>query len=95
MCPILAEFDGRVSYSDFLLIAGEFWYSREDDRHLLEGAFETLDPGGTSTLLVKDFTELLRTCDWSEDEIELLLSEVSCISGYIYCDGKMTSLSFV
>ena len=40
-------------------------------------------------LLVKDFSELLRTCGWSEDEIDLLLSEVNCINGYIYYDGQL------
>jgi hypothetical protein len=38
--------------------------------------------------MVDDFTSLLRNCDWPEDEIELILSQVSCADEYFLYDGK-------
>jgi hypothetical protein len=39
--------------------------------------------------MVEDFTSLLRNCDWPEDEIELMLAQVSCGDGYFLYDGKI------
>jgi hypothetical protein len=40
--------------------------------------------------MVDDFTNLLRNCDWPEDDIDLILSQVSCADGYFIYDGKMS-----
>ncbi|CAF5174737.1 unnamed protein product, partial [Rotaria sp. Silwood1] len=32
------------------------------------------------------FVYLLKNCDWSEEEIQLLLSQVSCADGYFLHD---------
>ncbi|CAF1566942.1 unnamed protein product, partial [Rotaria sordida] len=38
------------------------------------------------------FTNLLRNCDWAEDEIELILSQVSCGDGYFLYDDLIKLL---
>ena len=69
----------------------EYWYPIDEDREQLEGAFDTLDPKRTAKLMVDDFTNLLRNCDWPEDEIELILAQVSCGDGYFLYDGNQLS----
>jgi Ca2+-binding EF-hand superfamily protein len=82
------EVNDHLTYPDFLTIVHEYWYPIEDDRQTLEEAFDVLDPKRTAKLMVDDFTNLLRNCDWPEDEIDLILSQVSCADGYFIYDGK-------
>lgn len=79
----------RLTYPDFLTIVHEYWYPADDDRQNLEEAFDTLDPKRTAKLMLDDFTGLLRNCDWPEDEIDLILSQVSCGDGYFLYDGRI------
>lgn len=77
-----------MTYPDFLTIVHEYWYPADDDRQNLEEAFDILDPKRTAKLMVDDFTSLLRNCDWPEDEVDLILSQVSCADGYFLYDGR-------
>jgi Ca2+-binding EF-hand superfamily protein len=82
------ETNDQITYQDFLSIVHEYWYPIEDDRQNLEEAFDVLDPKRTAKLMVEDFTSLLKNCDWPEEDIELILSQVSCGDGYFLYDGK-------
>jgi Ca2+-binding EF-hand superfamily protein len=84
----LKEINDRLSYPDFLTIVHEYWYPIEDDRRNLEEAFDVLDPKRTAKLTIEDFSSLLRNSDWPEEEIELILSQISCGDGYFLYDGK-------
>jgi hypothetical protein len=77
----------QLTYPDFLTVVHEYWYPIDEDRQQLEEAFDTLDPKRTAKLMVDDFTNLLRSCDWPEDEVELILAQVSCGDGYFLYDG--------
>jgi hypothetical protein len=39
--------------------------------------------------MIDDFSNLLRNCDWPEDEIDFILSQVLCTDGYFLYDGKI------
>ncbi|CAF0862954.1 unnamed protein product [Rotaria sp. Silwood1] len=80
------ESNDQLTYPDYLTIVHEYWYPPDQDRIHLEEAFDALDPKRTAKLMVEDFTNLLRNCDWAEDEIELILSQVSCGDGYFLYD---------
>ncbi|CAF0915651.1 unnamed protein product [Rotaria sordida] len=86
------DFNDQLSYPDFLTIVHEYWYPIDQDRVRLEEAFDILDPKHTAKLLLDDFTNLLRNCDWAEDEIELILSQVSCGDGYFLYDDLIKLL---
>jgi Ca2+-binding EF-hand superfamily protein len=79
----------HLSYTDFLTLVHEYWYPIDEDRQHLEEAFDILDPKRTAKLMIDDFSSLLRNCDWPEDEIDLILSQVSCGDGYFLYDGKI------
>lgn len=83
----LEETIDQLTYPDFLTAVHEYWYPIDEDRQQLEEAFDTLDPKRTAKLMVDDFTNLLRSCDWPEDEVELILAQVSCGDGYFLYDG--------
>ena len=87
----LEETIDQLTYPDFLTAVHEYWYPIDEDRQQLEEAFDTLDPKRTAKLMVDDFTGLLRSCDWPEDEVELILSQVSCGDGYFLYDGTPLS----
>jgi hypothetical protein len=38
--------------------------------------------------MVDNFAYLLKNCDWPEDDIELVLSQLSCADGYFLIDGN-------
>jgi hypothetical protein len=38
--------------------------------------------------MVDEFVNLLQNCDWPEEDIALLLSQVSCADGYFLHDGN-------
>ncbi len=82
--------NNHLSYPDFLTIVHEYWYPPDEDRQHLEEAFDVLDPKRTAKLMVDDFTSLLRNSDWSEEDIELILSQVMCADGYFLYDGKIS-----
>jgi hypothetical protein len=42
--------------------------------------------------MIEDFTSLLKNCDWPEDEIDLILAQVSCGDGYFLYDGNSLSI---
>jgi hypothetical protein len=44
--------------------------------------------------MVDDFVYLLKNCGWPEQEIELLLSQVSCADGYFLHDGNHSLVLF-
>ena len=92
---VFKEFNERLSYPDYLSIVHEYWYPTDEDRQCLEEAFDVLDPKHTAKLMVDDFTTLLRNCDWSEEEIELILSQVSCGDGCFLYDGKSILSIFI
>ena len=79
----------HLSYPDYLTTVHEYWYPIDEDRRHLEDAFDVLDPKHTAKLMLDDFTNLLKNCDWPEDEIDLILSQVSCGDGYFLYDGKI------
>ncbi|CAF5199661.1 unnamed protein product, partial [Rotaria magnacalcarata] len=80
--------DDHLSFADFLTAVHEYWIPIENDKQQLQEAFETLDPQNKSKLMVDEFVYLLKNCDWTEEDIELLLSQVSCADGYFLYDGK-------
>ena len=84
----LAEPMDRLTYQEYLSVVHEYWYPPDEDRQHLEEAFDALDPKRTAKLMIDDFTNLLKNCDWPEEEIELLLSQVMCADGYFLYDGK-------
>lgn len=82
------KLDDHLTYPDFLALVHEYWVPFENDRHELQEAFDILDPQNKSKLMVDEFVYLLKTCDWPDEEIELLLSQVSCADGYFLYDGN-------
>jgi Ca2+-binding EF-hand superfamily protein len=86
--------NNHLSYPDFLTVVHEYWYPADEDRQHLEEAFDVLDPKRTAKLMVDDFTNLLRNSDWSEEDIELILSQVLCADGYFLYDGKISFFLF-
>lgn len=82
-----ATFD-QINYPDYLSIVHEYWYPIDEDRQHLEEAFDILDPKRTAKLGIDEFQNLLRNCDWAEDEIDLLMAQVSCGDGYFLYDGE-------
>ncbi|CAF1272045.1 unnamed protein product [Rotaria sp. Silwood1] len=78
--------DDHLSFADFLTVVHENWIAPEDDKQQLQDAFDILDPQNKSKLMVDEFVYLLKNCDWSEEEIQLLLSQVSCADGYFLHD---------
>lgn len=78
----------HLTFADFLTVVHEYWIPIEDDKQQLQEAFDVLDPKNSSKLMVDDFVELLKHCDWPEDDIDLILSQVSCADGYFLHDGK-------
>ncbi|CAF1386611.1 unnamed protein product, partial [Didymodactylos carnosus] len=86
------EFDNKLSIADFLTIVHEYWFPIEEDKEQLQEAFDILDPDRKSKLFVEDFKSLLKNCDWPDDEIDLILSTVSCADGYFLYDDLMKLL---
>jgi hypothetical protein len=80
--------DDHLSFADYLTIVHEHWIPTEDDKQQLQEAFDILDPQNKSKLIVDDFVYLLKNCDWPDEEIELMLSHVSCADGYFMHDGN-------
>jgi Ca2+-binding EF-hand superfamily protein len=74
--------------ADFITIVDEYWIPIDDDKQQLQEAFDILDPEHKSKLSVDDFVYLLRNCDWPEEEIELILSQVSCADGNFFYTGN-------
>ena len=85
--------DDRLSCADFLTDVHEYWIPIDDDKQKLQEAFDILDPENKSKLMVDEFVYLLKNCDWSDEDIDLLLSQVSCADGYFLHDG--TNYMFV
>ena len=85
--------DDHLQFVDFLSIVHEYWVPIEDDRAKLQEAFDILDPQNKSKLIVDEFVYLLKTCDWPDEEIELLLSQVSCADGYFLHDGNYDQIN--
>lgn len=69
----------------------EYWIPPDDDRQQLQEAFDVLDPQNKSRLTVDEFAYLLKNCDWPDEEIQLILSQVSCADGYFLPDGNTYS----
>ena len=86
-----AKPDDRISFVDFLTLVHEYWITPDDDKQQLQEAFDVLDPQNKSRLLVDEFAYLLKNCDWPEEEIQLILSQVSCADGYFLHDGRIYS----
>ncbi|CAF0943175.1 unnamed protein product [Rotaria sordida] len=78
--------DDHLSFADFLTVVHEYWIPPEEDKEKLQEAFDTLDPQNKSKLMVDEFVDLLKNCDWPEEEIQLILSQVSCADGYFLHD---------
>ncbi|CAF3169340.1 unnamed protein product [Rotaria socialis] len=78
--------DDHLSFADFLTAVHEYWIPLENDKQQLQEAFETLDPQNKSKLMVDEFVYLLKSCDWTDEDIELILSQVSCADGYFLYD---------
>ncbi|CAF2544388.1 unnamed protein product [Rotaria sp. Silwood2] len=78
--------DDHLSFADFLTIVHQHWIPLEDDKKQLQDAFDILDPQNKSKLMVDEFVYLLKNSDWPEEEIQLLLSQVSCADGYFLHD---------
>ncbi|CAF1152153.1 unnamed protein product [Adineta ricciae] len=85
--------DDRLSFADFLTIVHEFYVTTDDDKQQLQEAFDILDPENKSKLMVDNFTYLLKNCDWPEDDIDLLLSQLSCADGYFIIDDLQKMLN--
>jgi len=71
-----------------LTIVHEYYITPNDDQQQLQEAFDILDPENKSKLMVDNFVYLLKNCDWPEDDIELVLSQLSCADGYFLIDGN-------
>ncbi|CAF0828324.1 unnamed protein product [Adineta steineri] len=78
--------DDRLSFADFLTVVHEYYIPTNDDKLQLQEAFDILDPEQKSKLMVDNFVYLLKNCDWPEDDIELLLSQLSHADGYFVID---------
>lgn len=78
--------DDRLSFPDFLALVHEYWVPLDDEKQQLQDAFDILDPQNKSKLMVDEFVHLLKNCDWPDEEIDLLLSQVSCADGYFLHD---------
>lgn len=85
----LLESMEHLSYPDFLTVVHEYWFPYDEDRQELEEAFDILDPKRTAKLQIEEFTTLLRNCDWSEEDIDLMMAQVNCGDGYFLYDGSI------
>lgn len=83
----------HLSFADFLTVVHEDWKPIDDDKQELRDAFDTLDPECKSKLMVDEFVNLLKNCDWPDEEIDLLLSQLSCADGYFLHDGNNHPIS--
>ena len=92
LCPLDEQSDDRLSFPDFLALVHEYWVSYDDEKQQLQDAFDILDPQNKSKLMVDEFVHLLKNCDWPDEEIDLLLSQVSCADGYFLHDGNEYSI---
>jgi hypothetical protein len=86
--------DDHLSFADFLTVVHEYWIPIEDDKQQLQEAFDILDPENKSKLVVDEFVYLLKNCDWPDEEIDLILSQVSCADGYFLHDGNTDCVFF-
>jgi len=86
--------DDHLSFADFLTVVHEYWIPIEDDKQQLQEAFDILDPENKSKLVVDEFVYLLKNCDWPDEEIDLILSQVSCADGYFLHDGNTDCIFF-
>lgn len=91
----MAESYDQLTYPDYLTIVHEYWYPPEEDRQHLEEAFDILDPKRTAKLGIDEFSNLLRNCDWAEEDIELILAQVSCGDGYFLYDGQFCLIIYL
>ncbi len=80
--------DDHLSFADFLTVVHEYWIPLDDDKQQLQEAFDILDPENKSKLVVDEFVYLLKNCDWPDEEIDLILSQVNCSDGYFLHDGN-------
>ncbi|CAF1607112.1 unnamed protein product [Didymodactylos carnosus] len=87
-----SEPDDKLSLADFLTVVHEYWYPIDEDKKILEEAFDVLDPERKSKLFVDDFRTLLKNSDWADEEIDLILSTVSCADGFFLYDDLMKLL---
>lgn len=71
-----------------MTIVHEYWIPLDEDKQQLQEAFDILDPQQKSRLMVDEFVYLLKNSGWPDEEIELLLSQVSCGDGYFLHDGN-------
>ena len=90
-CCVDARPDDQLSFVDFLTLVHEYWIPPDDDKQQLQEAFDVLDPQNKSKLMVDEFAYLLKNCDWPDEEIQLILSQVSCADGYFLHDGNTYS----
>lgn len=91
-CSLDEQSDDRLSFPDFLALVHEYWVPYDDEKQQLQDAFDILDPQNKSKLMVDEFVYLLKNCDWADEEIDLLLSQVSCADGYFLHDGNEYSM---
>jgi Ca2+-binding EF-hand superfamily protein len=80
--------DDHLSFADFLTVVHEYWIPLDDDKQQLQEAFDILDPENKSKMMVDEFVYLLKNCDWPEEDIDLILSQVNCSDGYFLHDGN-------